>query len=399
MMRAPPRSFEMPRARALFHKLRAIPVRLRRVTYDLRTEGGGTARETAAIGVGVFIGCLPFYGFHLLMCAAAGSLMRLNRLKVYLAANISNPFVAPWLLLAEVQTGAWLRRGSFHALTRATIETTDLWVFGADLLMGSVVVGATLAVLAAGATYGTMWQRRGDLVFPELVRRASDRYAGTSITAWEFARGKLRHDPLYRAAVCEGLLSSGRTLVDIGCGQGLTLALLVEARRLAREGAWPQEWPAAPCFEKMVGVETRANVAALARGALADEAEIVTSDARATAPIHADAILVFDVLHMMRAEDQDTLIAKLAASLEPGGVMFVREADASAGWRFLAVRMGNRLKALLVGAFRQEFHFRTESDWQACFARHGLRADVRPMGQGTPFGNVLFRLTLAATAT
>jgi hypothetical protein len=102
---------------------------------------------------------------------------------------------------------------------------------------------------------------------------------------------------------------------------------------------------------------------------------------------------------MMRAEDQDTLIATLATSLEPCGVMIVREADASAGWRFIAVRMGNRLKALLVGAFRQEFHFRTASDWQDCFARHGLQADVRPMGQGTPFGNVLFRVTLAATAT
>ena len=101
----------------------------------------------------------------------------------------------------------------------------------------------------------------------------------------------------------------------------------------------------------------------------------------------------------MRAEDQDTLIATLAASLEPGGVMIVREADAAAGWRFIAVRMVNRLKALLVGAFRQEFHFRTASDWQACFARHGLQADVRAMGQGTPFGNVLFRVTLAATAT
>jgi hypothetical protein len=78
--------------------------------------------------------------------------------------------------------------------------------------------------------------------------------------------------------------------------------------------------------------------------------------------------------------------------------MLIREADASAGWRFMTVRMVNRLKALLIGAFRQEFHFRTVSDWQACFVRHGLRSDVRPMSQGTPFGNVLFRVTRAVTA-
>jgi len=28
----------------------------------------------------------------------------------------------------------------------------------------------------------------------EIIRRASDRYVGASITAWEFARGKLRGD-------------------------------------------------------------------------------------------------------------------------------------------------------------------------------------------------------------
>ena len=45
---------------------------LRRQVYDLRTEGGGAARETAAIACGVFIGCLPFYGFHLLLFLLVG---------------------------------------------------------------------------------------------------------------------------------------------------------------------------------------------------------------------------------------------------------------------------------------------------------------------------------------
>ena len=40
---------------------------LRRTFYDLRTEGQGRVREACAIGVGLFIGCSPFYGFHLLL--------------------------------------------------------------------------------------------------------------------------------------------------------------------------------------------------------------------------------------------------------------------------------------------------------------------------------------------
>src|SRR5436309_8714026 len=109
---------------------------VRRLFYGLRTEGAGAGREATAIGVGVFIGCLPFYGFHLLLCWIAGRLLGLNRLKMYLAANISNPFVAPWLVFAEVQTGAWLRRGSFHPLEREVIMSTGLAVFGLDALVG-----------------------------------------------------------------------------------------------------------------------------------------------------------------------------------------------------------------------------------------------------------------------
>ena len=70
---------------------------LRRTFYDLRTEGQGRVREACAIGVGLFIGCSPFYGFHLLLCWIVGRLLGLNRLKVYLAANVSNPIVAPLL--------------------------------------------------------------------------------------------------------------------------------------------------------------------------------------------------------------------------------------------------------------------------------------------------------------
>ena len=84
---------------------------LRRLFHHLRTEGAGAGRETAAVALGVFIGCLPIYGLHLLICWIAGLLLGLNRLKMYLAANVSNPLVAPWLIFAEVQAGAWLRRG------------------------------------------------------------------------------------------------------------------------------------------------------------------------------------------------------------------------------------------------------------------------------------------------
>jgi len=370
-----------------------VTVRLRRAFCNLRTEAAGAGRETAAVALGVFIGCLPVYGLHLLICWAVGSVLRLNRLKVYLAANISNPLVAPWLIFAEIQMGAWFRRGSFHALTLSAMTTTSPAVFGVDLLIGTPFVGGVLAALAAAATYATLREPGADRHFIELVRGAADRYVGTSITAWEFARNKLQHDPVYRATLGADFVGSGGTLIDIGCGQGLTLALLAEARRACEIGTWPADWPAPPRFKRMMGVETRRRVARLARRALGDDAEIIEADARTASPGRVRAVLLFDVLQMMRAEEQEALVASAAAALEPGGVMLVREADASAGWRFAAVRVVNRLKALACGAWRQEFHFRTRADWCACFARHGLQAQVRDAREGLPFANLLFRLT------
>jgi SAM-dependent methyltransferase len=316
----------------------------------------------------------------------------LNRIKVYLAANISNPLVAPWLIFAEIQIGAWLRRGSAHPLSRSTLESTGLWTFAVDLLVGSVVLGALLGALAAWATAATMRQTRVDDAFRRLARRAADRYAGASMTAWEFARGKLRFDPIYLATIGDGLLPpSGGTLVDVGCGQGVTLALLAEVRRDADLAAQLPTPP--PRFQRLIGIELRGRVAALARTALGADAEIVTGDIRECGARRADAVLLFDVLQMLRPSEQEQVIAALAAALAPGGVMLVREVDAAAGWRFTAVIVGNRLKALAAGHLRQRFYARSATDWHACFARHGLDASVTPMGRGTPFGNVLLRVT------
>ena len=318
--------------------------------------------------------------------------------------------MAPWLVFLEIQTGAWLRRGSFHPLTVEAITTTSLAVFGADVLVGGVVIGAVLASFAAWLTYALLRGNCNRGPFAEFVRLASDRYIETGIIAWEFARGKLRIDPIYRAAACDGLLrgasdqpvpaagdppgsGSGRTLLDVGCGLGLTLALLAEAARAQRTGTWPAEWPSPPCFDRMVGIETRRRIAAMASAALAGDAEIIAADIREVMPFRAHVVLLFDVLHMMREDEQDSLLAAMASSLEPDGFMLIREAIAGAGWRFTAVRWGNRFKALAFGSWSQRFHFRTVSEWHACLARHGLHAEVRDMSEGTPFANVLLIVT------
>jgi len=365
---------------------------VRRLVYAIRTEAAGTGRDAVAIGLGVFVGCLPFYGFHLALCWGLGRLLRLNRLKMYLAANISNPLIAPVLLLVELQVGTWARRGDLRGLTLEAVRSTDPWLFGSDLLVGSGIVGGLLGTIIGVATWLMTRNDDNDPAFSSLVRRASDRYVSTSITAWEFARGKMRGDPLYRTVLFSNVLPSGGVLVDVGCGQGLMLTLLAEVAADVARGTWPGA-STPPVFDRLIGIETRQGVAALAQRVLGGDATIVAADARTEVLPGCRAVLVFDVLQMMTASDQDALLLAMSAALEPGGVMLVREADAAAGWRYHAVRLGNRLKAIVFGRWRQTFHFRTVEAWTRCFERAGLDVRFTGTGEGTPFGNVLFVLT------
>lgn len=371
----------------------------RRFFYRMRSEGSGAVRESLAVGLGAFIGCLPIYGLHLGVCVVLGWLLGLNRLKMYLAANISNPFVAPLLLFSEVQLGSLLRRGALHAISLDTVRAANIRTLGGDLVIGSIVLGILLGVVLATVTYLSLRASDKDPGFLDLVRTASDRYLGVSITAWEFARGKLRGDPLYRSVLCGGLLRSGNTLLDLGCGSGLMLALFAEARSRVRSGTWNSGLPAPPLFERMVGIDIRPRVVRVARQALGADAEILEVDARELNPSMHEAVLICDVLHMIRFDEQEKLIALARRALGEGGVLLVREADAGGGWRFAVVRAGNRLKSIVFGNWRQRFYFRTHLEWCGLFARHGLAVISVPNGDGTPFASVLFRLTAVPDAS
>ena len=118
------------------------------------------------MGLGVLIGTLPLYGLHLPICIATAAALRLNKVTLYLAANISNPLIAPLLVAAGIAIGEWVRYGRWPGLDtdggQDFLDQLSLFTGGLpDLfiscLLGDAILGAALGLLAGVLTF--RWAR------------------------------------------------------------------------------------------------------------------------------------------------------------------------------------------------------------------------------------------------
>jgi SAM-dependent methyltransferase len=227
-----------------------------------------------------------------------------------------------------------------------------------------------------------------DAAFESIVASAAHAYAPAGPTALHFARGKLRHDPVFRAILARGLVPDGARLVDLGCGQGVLPAFLVAARARFESGAWPSIWPPPPRLASVLGVDLRGRAIAAGRLALGARATLEVGDARTAALPPCDVIAILDVLHYLPPEDQDRVLARCACALTPGGRLLLRVGDADAGVRAAITRFSDQAITLIRGGWPR-LYTRGLKAWVAAVERAGLGVEAAPMSEGTPFANVL----------
>jgi len=214
------------------------------------------------------------------------------------------------------------------------------------------------------------------------------RRAGTA--ARHYARGKLRFDPVYFSLLRQGSLPDEGTLLDLGCGQGILLALIVAACRQYRSGLWPAGWPAPPLGLRLEGVESSVDRVAAARAALGAEATIEQRDIRVSDFPSCSGIVLLDVLMYLEEDEQLGVLERAVRALEPGGVLLLRETDAGGGGAFRAAKWSERFLELARGQFRSRLHYRAAAEWIDLLEGLDLAVRAEPMGSGTPFSNVLF---------
>ncbi len=223
-----------------------------------------------------------------------------------------------------------------------------------------------------------------------LLDAATRPYGGAGHYARHFARGKLRHDPVYFSLLRRGLLPERGRLLDLGCGQGILLSLLKAAKEQYQAGRWPRDWPAPPLNLGLRGIELREDRVQVARRALGGSAQVEVRDLRDLDFPPCSVIVLLDVLLYLGEAEQGRVIAKAAAALEPGGLLLLREADAGAGFAFRVTQWGERFAGALRGEFGQQLHYHSAAHWLAELAGRRFAVSAEPMSEGTPFANVLF---------
>ena len=223
-----------------------------------------------------------------------------------------------------------------------------------------------------------------------LFEAATAAYRHAGIYAWNFSRGKLRHDPVFFSLLRRGLLPQRGSLYDLGCGQGVLLSLLGAARQTFDSGRWPAGWPPPPKQLEMHGIELREDRVQAARKALNGAARVALGDIRAVAFAACHAVVILDVLLYIEPAAQRQLLARVAAALQPGGVLLMREADAGAGLPFHITQWAERLIGMARGRLWQTLYYRRTGEWISLLEEIGFSVTVETMSEGTPFANVLF---------
>jgi uncharacterized protein len=113
------------------------------VTVSLLRKHRTPAELSSSLGVGVFIGCTPFFGFHTMLAIVISSLCGLNVAYVWFGTQISNPLLAVFLTVLSVRVGRYVMGAS----------APTLGAFSLEWFVGSALVGSALAVLAGVSSY------------------------------------------------------------------------------------------------------------------------------------------------------------------------------------------------------------------------------------------------------
>lgn len=130
--------------------------RLRETLAELFVrEPGSTPRIAASVGLGLFWGVAPVWGFQILLCLLTAHVLRLSKTVAVVASHISVPIMIPPILYASLVVGRLALGVPDQVPSAVSLEIAQadlpVWVVGSLLLgAGLAGVGALVTLVGVG---------------------------------------------------------------------------------------------------------------------------------------------------------------------------------------------------------------------------------------------------------
>ncbi|MBN1145068.1 MAG: DUF2062 domain-containing protein [Bacteroidales bacterium] len=114
------------------------------------------AKTTFSVMLGVFMGIIPIWGYQLISAIALAYLLRLNKLIVIVAANISIPPMIPVIIYLSYLIGGWILSAESTLTFSSGIDFT--WVRDNlyQYIIGSIVFAVVAAALFGLLTFSVL---------------------------------------------------------------------------------------------------------------------------------------------------------------------------------------------------------------------------------------------------
>lgn len=121
------------------------------IRTHITNSSDSNGRLSGAIGLGVFFGIVPIWGYQMITAGVAAHLLRLNKVVTIMASNISIPPMIPFILYGSYYTGGLLLgTGASLRLSEMTIETvsTSLLQYVLGAIVFAIVCGALIGFVS-----------------------------------------------------------------------------------------------------------------------------------------------------------------------------------------------------------------------------------------------------------
>lgn len=217
-----------------------------------------------------------------------------------------------------------------------------------------------------------------------LLEMASAPYKTAGYINYQWVRGKLRGDPIFKTLLEHAIFPDNASVLDLGCGKGLLAAWLLAAEKFANNNAWRNSVRPARNLN-FRGIDLSLRDVRCGNNALVpiynERVQLLSGDMRSMAMDSADAVVLLDVLHYIPHADQEKLFDEIRASLKTGSMLLMRVSDASATLRSTLTYFVDRCVLLARGFGAPPLFFRSLPDWIHSLESRGFTVTTIPMNQ------------------